>query len=165
MATQETQRAIAALGLADYRNYVITIAAADAEIQASRFSDARERLLRVPPARRGWEWEHLFLRAESSRTLVDLAPCPAGSLVFAIDALVKDPDGKRIYFRHCQRVNSWNTETLEHSVALSPNVIVAAAASGRRVEYVLASDKATPPPEKKWNVYVADAVTQADRHG
>src|SRR5678816_3686171 len=84
--------------------------------------------------------------------------CQSGSPVFALDALVKDSDGKRIYFRHCQRVNSWNTGTLEHSVAVSgPNLVLSAAPSGRRVEYFLVSDEATPQPEKKWNVFVVDS--------
>jgi serine/threonine protein kinase/WD40 repeat protein len=162
IATQEAQRTTEALDLSDYRNYVITIAAADGEIRAGRFSDARERLLRVAAARRGWEWDHLFLRAE--KTLLTLAgvPCPArppGSPVHAIDTLVKDPDGKRIYFTDCQRVNSWNTDTFERSVRVADsNDILAALPFSRRVEFSTASDRATPQAERKWNVHVADAI-------
>ena len=157
IATQEAERAVAARDLVDYQNYVITIGAADAEIQARRFSEARQRLLTVPAARRGWEWDHLLLRAEPHLTLPH-AGNPARCPMHAVSTLATDPDGKRIYFGHCQHLDSWNTETLAHSVAVSePNIIVAAAPLGRRVEYSLASDKATPPPEKKWNVHVVDS--------
>jgi serine/threonine protein kinase/WD40 repeat protein len=62
----EMQQALAPVqDLAAYRNYVITIAAADGEVRAHRFSEARGRLLTVPVARRGWEWDHLFVRADS----------------------------------------------------------------------------------------------------
>jgi WD40 repeat protein len=144
----------AALNLSDYRNYVVTIAAADAEVQASRFSEARERLLTAPAAMRGWEWDHLFLRAESTLlTLADRLPCStANSGLWSTDTLVKDPDGKRIYFRHCQRVNRWDTETLAHSQSLSYPHVVVAAPSGRKV-----MKATTRGPERKWNVYVSDA--------
>jgi hypothetical protein len=167
MATQETQRAVAALDLADYRNYVNTITAADAEIRASQFADAREQLLTVPVARRGWEWAHLFLRAEKTLlTVADRAPCTwsentglGGVNRGVLDTLVKDPDGKHVYFRYCNRVNVWNTETLEHSVVgPTPGNVVAAARSGRSIEYSSASDEATPWPERKWNVYAADSI-------
>lgn len=169
MATQETQRAVAALDLADYRNYVNTITAADAEIRASQFADAREQLLTVPVARRGWEWALLFLRAEKTLlTVADRARCGWSESTgtgyvnvngFGLDTLVKDPDGKHVYFRYCNRVNVWNTETLEHSVVgPTPGNVVAAARSGRSIEYSSASDNATSWAEKKWNVYAVDSI-------
>ncbi len=153
-ARTEAKSRGAALNLSDYRNYVVTIAAADVEVQASRFSEARERLLTAPAAMRGWEWDHLFLRAESTLlTVADRLPCStANSGLWSTDTLVRDPDGKRIYFRHCQRVNSWDTETLAHSQSLSYPHVVVAAPSGRKV-----MKATTRGPERTWNVYVSDA--------
>jgi len=155
LATQETDRANAARDRSDYGNYVIAIAAADAEIRASRFSQAHELLSTAPAARRGWEWGHLSLRAESTfLVLADRAPCPGNILpdrtIFDTDTLVKGIDGKRIYFRYCQRLNGWNTETLEQSVILpSASRIVAATPSGRVIS--------AGPANQRWNLFVADA--------
>jgi serine/threonine protein kinase len=157
-AVDATQRAVDALDLAGSRNYAITIFAADAEVRASRFWQARELLLTVPLARRGWEWEHLNLRAEKTlMTLADHAPCPTRqSGQFPTEDLVKDADGKRIHFKYCQRVNTWNTETFEHSVATSNSDVIFSAPSTRVEIKTLGISETTQPPSGRWTLYLAN---------
>ena len=180
IATKEAQRAIEALALLDYRNYVNAITAADADVHAGRLSDARERLLRLPEAQRGWEWHHLFLRAGATLTTLGsrgwscTTSVPTGNPVDAIDTLGSDPDGKRIYSKYCNTVRAWITDTdapresargFESFVSYGGGgrSVLIAAPFGRSVEYIAASDNAIPQREKKWNVYVGEDVLSRRR--
>jgi hypothetical protein len=102
-ATREATSADAARREAEYRSYVATIAAADGELRANLHPLARERLLAVPPDRRGWEWRHLFLKSDPSLvTLQSKTPCANSFLNWSTPLLqteVVSDEVSRFYWR------------------------------------------------------------------
>jgi serine/threonine protein kinase/WD40 repeat protein len=135
LASNEAQRTVAALRESEYRNYVMTIGAADVELREGRGALARARLSTVPVAQRGWEWSHLFLRADSSLfTLADTSPCPTSPVSF-LHRLVAAREPHQLLASHCNRVIRWDTRTAERAVVSSPadTELVTTSASGRRL--------------------------------
>jgi WD40 repeat protein len=152
LVTNEAQRTAAALSESEYRNYVITIGAADAELRQGQAPMARARLLTVPVARRGWEWDHLFLRVDTSLfTLADTSPCPASPFP-PRDRLVAASEPHQLFALHCSRLIRWDTLTGERAVVPSPAAaaLVAVNASGRSL--------VTSGAPGKWDVKIVDRV-------
>ena len=152
LATEQAQRAAAALNDSEYRNYVITIGAADAELRDGQAAQAHARLLTVPVARRGWEWDHLFLRTDSSLfTLADARPCATSSLP-GRNRLVAAREPNRMFASHCQRLLRLDTLTGEHTVAIPPTdaTFVAVSASGRRL--------VTSQAPRGWQIALVDRL-------
>ena len=164
MATQETQRAVAALDLADYRNYVITIAAADAEVQASRFSEHGSGCSRsLRPGAAGSGTIYSCARRKRLLTLADRAPCPSAQ-----------PAGVGAYIRHSGQGSRWEAnllqvlptcEQLEHGNPGALGGIAHPKSSLPRLHPPEESRCVTTSRtydvavrQRKWNLYVVDSI-------
>jgi serine/threonine protein kinase/WD40 repeat protein len=73
-SARERDLALAARAEAERQTYHASLAAADLALRARDARLARYHLARCPTDRRGWEWQHLQLRAESSLCVI-----PAGA--------------------------------------------------------------------------------------
>jgi serine/threonine protein kinase/WD40 repeat protein len=145
LAIQEAAAAVDARREAEYREYVATIAAADGELRSNFPAEARQRLLSVPAGQRGWEWDHLFLKTDTS--LLTLAsPTFCARYDEARDprtpsdnALVLRVSGTRILLRRCHTLDVWDRQTFEHVTYQAPGRILAIGPAGEVLAAVPAS--------------------------
>ena len=124
LAVAEASAADDARKESEYREYVATIGAADGDLRSGFWKLARERLLRVPERLRNWEWRHLFLKSDTSLATLT-PPSPCGGTVLSDDAISVAADGRRIQFRRCAFLDSWNPAPYEHSTFVAPGRVLA----------------------------------------
>ena len=137
-ATREAADAIAARREIEYRAYAAAIVAADGELNDGLATAARGRLLDVPASLRGWEWQHLFLKTDSSLKSVDSGdPCPetrdvsaTGSLI-SDNALTLDARGARIFLKRCATVHAWDLSGGAHQTFTFPGRVIAVGPAGQ----------------------------------
>jgi serine/threonine protein kinase/WD40 repeat protein len=160
-ATREAEAAEGARREAEYRTYVATIAAADGELRAGLAQSARQRLLAVPADRRGWEWEHFFLKSDASvLTLESKVPCTtsaatrggplkqgastlpmSGSVIWtSAQAVVLGADGNHVSFRRCDKLEGWDIAARTMAITRAAGPILATGAAGR----MLVASEASP---------------------
>jgi WD40 repeat protein len=90
----------------------------------------------VPVAQRGWEWDHLFLRTDTSLlTLSSPTPCPrrdevADPFAPSDNALVVRVSGARIFMRRCETLDMWDRRTFAHVTWQAPGRILAIGPAG-----------------------------------
>jgi serine/threonine protein kinase/WD40 repeat protein len=136
-------RAERALADAEDQAYAATIAAADGELRANAPASARARLEAVTEPRRQWEWQHLFLRTDSSAlTLRSSSQClgePPMALLTSCrysscsNTAGDQPlvmDGSRVYLMRCSNLDSWDLPGLGHATYRASGSILAAGAAG-----------------------------------
>ena len=93
---------------AEEQAYSATIAAADSLTSISQLDLALGRLLQAP--RRGWEWWHLFLKADTS--LVSLNAWGSYNVwPYAGSAFGFSADGQRVYFNTATTLHEWDAST------------------------------------------------------
>jgi WD40 repeat protein len=151
VATNEAASAINARGEADYRAYTSTIAAADGELRLNLAGAARTRLLAVPNELRGWEWHHLFLKADPSLvTLGSPAACDKYNLNSGAGvSLALQDGGARINLSRCATLDTWRGATHAHtrrSFAENRAVRVLAVGQAGQVLVAHAVEEAGRPP-------------------
>jgi serine/threonine protein kinase/WD40 repeat protein len=136
-ATREAADAIAARREIEYRAYAAAIVAADGELNHGLATAARRRLLDVPASLRGWEWQHLFLKTDSSFKSVDSGdPCPetldvpATASSISDNALTLDARGARIFLKRCATVHGWNLAGGAHQTFTFPGRVIAVGPAG-----------------------------------
>jgi serine/threonine protein kinase/WD40 repeat protein len=137
VATREAASATEARREADYRAYAATIVAADAELRLNLGNLARQRLLTVAVDLRGWEWQHLFLKTDTSLvTLASAVPCARPGDEEAFPTTISDnvlspgDRGQRLYLRRCQTLEVWDGPRYAHTTYRAPGKILVVARSG-----------------------------------
>jgi serine/threonine protein kinase/WD40 repeat protein len=99
----------------EYRAYVATITAADAEGRSGKLASARKRLLEIGTTRRNWEWWYLFNQTHSGlfETVSETRPCSSSAPlgVFpsqdASQVLAVDAASGTVVLRRCRAVETW----------------------------------------------------------
>ena len=136
-ATREAADAIAARREIEYRAYAAAIVAADGELNHGLATAARRRLLDVPASLRGWEWQHLLLKTDSSLKSVDSGdPCPetrdvsATASLISDNALTLDARGARIFLKRCATVHAWDLSGGAHQTFTFPGRVIAVGPAG-----------------------------------
>ena len=136
-ATREAADAIAARREIEHRAYAAAIVAADGELNHGLATAARRRLLDVPASLRGWEWQHLFLKTDSSLKSVDSGdPCPetrdvpATASSISDNALTLDARGARILLKRCATVHAWDLSGGAHQAFTFPGRVIAVGPAG-----------------------------------
>ncbi len=117
----ETQRSIAmsaaataraALKESNYLADVANLAAAAGDLRTGAAVEARARLLTVPEAQRGWEWQHLFMQTDESVFNFSSAVKPCRLMTVDTTALSLDAAGESILLRRCLTLERWSVATL-----------------------------------------------------
>ena len=159
-ATNEATAATVARREAEYREYVATIVAADAELRLNLASAARARLLAAPPAFRGWEWQHLLLKTDPSlHTLTSAAPCekPGEATAFPITisdhVLSLNRDRRHLYLRRCDTLERWETGSFTRSTLKMSGKILAVDSTGRPLVI-------SRPASNRWTLSVVDPASR-----
>jgi WD40 repeat protein len=136
LAIRESAAATDARREAEYRAYAASIAAADGELRSNFPTQARQRLLSVPVDQRGWEWDHLFHKTDTSlHTLASPTPCVRrneATTPFAPsdNALVLGASDTRIFVRRCETLDVWDRRTFAHVTYKAPGRILAIGPAG-----------------------------------
>jgi len=162
VATTEAASATEARRDADYRAYAAAIVAADAELRLNLGNLARQRLLAEPVALRGWEWQHLFLKTDTSQvTLPSATPCARPGEAEAFPTTISDnvlsqgDRGRRLYLRRCETLEVWDGPTYAHTTYRAPGKILAVARSeAALVVTVIGSGTGT-----QWTLRLIDPAT------
>jgi WD40 repeat protein len=90
--------------------YATAIQAIDLHLRTGESSNARSRLLQTPPELRGWEWQHLFFRANSSLVTLyaqgSFSVFPSKWTSYAFSA-----DGTRVFWNTQRTIGVWDART------------------------------------------------------
>jgi len=109
-ADSQRREAILQRLAAERRGYSANVAAADLYLGSNDIVEARKRLLMCPRDLRGWEWNHLFLKTDSSIAtlfpIFDLDDNDDGAASFAFSE-----EGDRIFWYTKHTLQSWDAKT------------------------------------------------------
>jgi WD40 repeat protein len=86
------------------RAYVANLGAAEMSLQTHEVAEAKRRLTDCDPALRGWEWRHLWSKADTSALVVRVA---TGA---DVDAIAAAPDGETFATGSGDRVALWGAD-------------------------------------------------------
>jgi WD40 repeat protein/serine/threonine protein kinase len=112
MAERKANEATESARIAKRQGYIANIVAADASLRSHEVAEAKRRLEACDEGLRGWEWQHLHLRADTS--LAVLSGHEDG-----IDAIAVSPDGSRYASGSWdQTVRVWDAATGKTSMVL-----------------------------------------------
>jgi serine/threonine protein kinase/WD40 repeat protein len=115
---------------AELESYKANIAAADLLITENEHAEARRHLFLAPRDLRGWEWQHLYHRADNSVARL-YAEADGGSLASSFGF---SPDGSKIFWNMYKTVHTWEARTLRPSAPYTGFGRIAAISSdGSRV--------------------------------
>jgi eukaryotic-like serine/threonine-protein kinase len=150
-AAQTAQvREKAALESEKRKGYVANLLAADLQLRSGRPQEAQRYLFNTDPALRGWEWNHLFLKSDSSLATIyipenGVSDNSRHSSTFAFTA-----DGKAFFWSSKNVLYRWNIAT---------NAPVAAYGGFGRIRAVSADGSMILTSGSEWQMQVIEPVT------